>query len=299
VTPAVVGFVGLGNMGGPMARRIAAAGFELVGFDAAGTAERLPAGASAAADVADMAGRADSILLSLPDGHATLAVTDAIAAAPRRRVTTVIDLSTVGPAAAAEAAATLERAGVTYVDGPVSGGAAGAVAGTIALMFAGSEAVLEDHRPIFEAIAGNIFAVGRTPGQGQAMKLLNNFLSATALAATSEALMFGRVHGLDLAMMVDVLNASSGRNSATDDKFPRRILTGTFDAGFRTALMAKDVRLYMEMVTQAGTAGVVGRTVSNVWQQADAALPGSDFTQVWQHVAGALAALAPGEEPMP
>jgi 3-hydroxyisobutyrate dehydrogenase len=299
VTPAVIGFVGLGNMGGPMARRIAAAGFELVGFDAAGTAERLPAGASAAADVADMAGRADSILLSLPDGHATLAVTDAIAAAPRRRVTTVVDLSTVGPAAAAAAAATLERAGVTYVDGPVSGGAAGAVAGTIALMFAGPDAVLEDHRPIFEAIAGNIFPVGRTPGQGQAMKLLNNFLSATALAATSEALMFGRVHGLDLAMMVDVLNASSGRNSATDDKFPRRILTETFDAGFRTALMAKDVRLYMEMVTQAGTAGAVGRTVADVWQQADAALPGSDFTQIWQHVAGALAALAPGEEPMP
>jgi len=299
VTPAVVGFVGLGNMGGPMARRIAAAGFELVGFDAAGTAERLPAGATAATDVADVCARADTMLLSLPDGPATLAVADAVVAAPERRVTTVVDLSTVGPAAATAAATALERVGVTYVDGPVSGGAAGAVAGTIALMFAGPDAVLDAHRPIFEAIAGNIFAVGSVPGQGQAMKLLNNFLSATALAATSEALMFGRVHGLDLAMMVDVLNASSGRNSATDDKFPRRVLTGTFDAGFRTALMAKDVRLYMEMVTEAGTTGAVGRTVAEVWQQADAALPGSDFTQIWQHVAGALAALAPAPEPMP
>ncbi len=299
MTPAVVGFVGLGNMGGPMARRIVAAGFELVGFDAAGTAERLPAGATAATDVADVATRADTILLSLPDGHATLAVADGVAAAPQRRATTVVDLSTVGPAAATAAAAALERVGVTYVDGPVSGGAAGAAAGTIALMFAGPAAVLDAHRPIFEAIAGNIFAVGTMPGQGQAMKLLNNFLSATALAATSEALMFGRVHGLDLAMMVDVLNVSSGRNSATDDKFPRRVLTGTFDAGFRTALMAKDVRLYMEMVAAAGTAGAVGRTVADVWQHADAALPGSDFTQIWQHVAGPLAALAPGDGPVP
>jgi 3-hydroxyisobutyrate dehydrogenase len=299
VTPAVVGFIGLGNMGGPMARRIAAAGFELVGYDAAGTTERLPAGATAAADVAAVAGRADTVLLSLPDGRATLAVADAVVAAQQRRVTTVVDLSTVGPAAATAAAATLEGVGVTYVDGPVSGGAAGAVAGTISLMFAGPDRILEDHRPIFEAIAGNIFAVGTRPGQGQAMKLLNNFLSATALAATSEALMFGRVHGLDLAMMVDVLNVSSGRNSATDDKFPRRVLTGTYDAGFRTALMAKDVRLYMEMVTKAGTAGAVGRTVADVWQQVDAALPGSDFTQIWQHIAGELAALAPADEPMP
>ena len=110
----------------------------------------------------------------------------------------------------------------------MSGGAAGAAAGTISLMFAGPDAVLDAHRPVFEAIAGNIFHVGTKPGQGQAMKLLNNFLSATALASTSEALAFGRAHGLDLAMMVDVLNVSSGRNSATVDKFPRRVLTGTY-----------------------------------------------------------------------
>ena len=86
--------------------------------------------------------------------------------------------------------------------------------------------------------------------------------------------------------MLDVLNASTGRNSATVDKFPRRVLTGTYDAGFRTALMAKDMRLYIEMVDQAATPDPVGRTVSDVWQGADAALPGSDFTQIWQYVAG-------------
>jgi 3-hydroxyisobutyrate dehydrogenase len=299
MTPAVVGFVGLGNMGGPMARRVAAAGFELVCYDAAGTAERLPAGAHAADGMADLAARADTVLLSVPDGHATLAVVEAIAGSASRRLTTVVDLSTVGPAAAVSAAALLDRLGVTYADGPVSGGAAGARAGTIALMFAGPEAVLDDHRPIFEAIAGNIFHVGSRPGQGQAMKLLNNFLSATALAATSEAMAFGRAHGLDLPMMVDVVNASSGRNSATFDKFPRRVITGTYDAGFRTALMAKDLRLYTEMVEAAGTASTVGRTVSDVWQQADAALPGSDFTQIWQYVAGDASALARADDAMP
>jgi 3-hydroxyisobutyrate dehydrogenase len=286
VTPAVVGFVGLGNMGGPMASHIAAAGFELVGFDAAGTAERLPAGATAAADVPELAARSDTVLLSLPDGPATLAVVDAIVAARPRRLTTVIDLSTIGPTAAVTAAATLSPIGVAYADGPVSGGTAGAKARTISLMFAGPDAVLEAHRPVFEAFAGNIFHVGSTSGQGQAMKLLNNFLSATALASTSEALAFGRAHGLELPMMLDVLNASSGRNSATVDKFPRRVLTGTYDAGFRTALMAKDVRLYIEMVDKAGTAAAVGRVVSEVWQQVDGALPGSDFSQIWQHIAG-------------
>ena len=287
MTPAVLGFVGLGNMGRPMATRISAAGHELVCFDAAGTVERLPPGATAAASAEEVAARADTVLLSLPDGEATLAVADAIAATARRRLSTVVDLSTVGPAAAAAASATLGPVGVTYVDGPVSGGAAGARAGTISLMFAGPQDILDTHRGVFEAFAGNIFHVGSSAGQGQAMKLLNNFLSATALASTSEALAFGRSHGLDLAMMLDVLNASTGRNSATVDKFPRRILTGTYDAGFHTALMAKDMRLYVDMVGRAGTADAVGRTVADVWQRADVAMPGSDFTRVWQYISEA------------
>ncbi len=181
MTPSVVGFVGLGNMGHPMASRIAAAGFELVAFDAAGTEERLPAGASAALDVGDLAARADTILLSVPDGTATDAIVAAVVAAPSRRVTTVVDLSTVGPRAAADAAQILAPLGVTYVDGPVSGGVAGAKSGTVSLMFAGPPLVLADHHALFEAFA-RVFPVGSTAGQGQAMKLLNNFLSATALA---------------------------------------------------------------------------------------------------------------------
>ncbi len=284
MTPTVLGFVGLGNMGRPMATRIAAAGFELVCFDAAGTADRLPTGAHEGRDVAEVAARADTAFISVPDGKATLAIAHDFAAATGRRVTTVVDLSTVGPAVAEEAAEMLAAAGITYVDGPVSGGVAGARAGTISLMFGGPTEVLGAHRAILDAFAGNVFHVGTRAGQGQAMKLLNNYLSATALAATSEALAFGAANGLDLATMIDVLNVSTGRNSATVDKFPNRVMTGTYDAGFHTALMAKDLRLYVEMVERSGTASEVGTAVSAVWQAADASMPGSDFTEIWKHV---------------
>jgi 3-hydroxyisobutyrate dehydrogenase-like beta-hydroxyacid dehydrogenase len=118
------------------------------------------------------------------------------------------------------------------------------------------------------------------------MKLVNNFLSASALAASSEALAFGAAHGLDMATMIDVLNVSTGRNSATMDKFPNRILTGTYDAGFATAHMSKDVGLFDAGATDAGTSHVVAAAVTDTWRACDAALPGSDFTEIWRYVAG-------------
>jgi 3-hydroxyisobutyrate dehydrogenase len=153
-------------------------------------------------------------------------------------------------------------------------------------MFAGPDDVFDAHRTALEAFAGNVFRVGSHPGQGQVMKLLNNIVSATALAATSEALAFGRAHGLEMGAMLDVLNVSTGRNSATADKFPNRIVTGTYDAGFRTALMAKDARLYVDSTERAGVSAAVARVVAELWTQADAAMPGSDFTRVWQFVSG-------------
>ena len=118
------------------------------------------------------------------------------------------------------------------------------------------------------------------------MKLLNNFLSATAMAATSEAVTFGLAHGLDLALILAVLNVSSGQNTATSDKFPNRIATGTYDAGFHTALLAKDVRLYQEDARAAGTPNEVGSTISEIWRRADLAMPGSDFTRIYDFVRG-------------
>ena len=282
-----VGFVGLGKMGGPMAANVAVAFEGLVCFDAAGTESRLPAGAVAAASVADVASRCSVVLLSVPDGAATVAVAAEIAAASPRAVDTVIDLSTIGPAAAVEAAEMLSAAGVTYCDGPVSGGAAGARARTISLMFSGPVHVLDAQRPLLDSFAGNVFHVGERPGQGQAMKLANNFLSATALAATSEAIAFGLAHGLEMKTMIDVLNVSTGRNSATVDKFPNRVLTGTYDAGFSTAHMTKDVGLFAEGAGAANTADVVANAVVTTWRGCDAALPGSAFTEIWRYVSSA------------
>ena len=166
----------------------------------------------------------------------------------------------------------------------MSGGVAGARAGTIALMFGGPTDVFESHRELLDAFAGNVFHVGQQAGHGQAMKLVNNVLSATALAATSEALALGESCGLDLATMLDVVNVSTGRNSATYDKFPNRVLTGTYDTGFFTRLMAKDVNLFNAVAEQLGTAHAVMDAIAATWNACDAAMPGSDFSEIWKFV---------------
>jgi 3-hydroxyisobutyrate dehydrogenase-like beta-hydroxyacid dehydrogenase len=144
--------------------------------------------------------------------------------------------------------------------------------------------VFESHRDVLASFAGNVFHVGEQAGQGQAMKLLNNFLSATALAATSEAFAFGQAYGLDLETMLDVVNVSTGRNSATYDKFPNRVLTGTYDTGFHTRLMAKDVRLFNSVAGEVGTPHEVSMAVGAVWNACEDAMPASDFSEIWKFV---------------
>ncbi len=281
-----LGFIGLGQMGGPMAANIAKGGFALTVFDKAGTAERAPDGAAQAETLEAVAARAETLFLSLPDGPISIAVARQIAAAAERRTTVVVDLSTIGPGAAREAAGILAAAGVTYIDAPVSGGQAGARAATITVMWAGPGAELERHRPVLLSFCKNPFHVGDEAGQGQAMKLINNFLSGTAMTATSEAMLYGLSQGLDMKAMLDVVNVSTGVNSATLDKFPNRVLTGKFDAGFKTALLAKDLRLYLENARAAGTPDAVGAAVAGLWQDCDKALPDSDFTRIYQYLRG-------------
>ena len=280
----VYGFLGLGNMGSPMAANIAAAGYEVIGYDAAGTKDRKPEGVTGADSIADVVRGSDTVFLSVPDGRVTLAIADQIADLEDRRATVVIDLSTVGPVAAQGAAARLEKVGVTYADGPVSGGVAGARARTISLMFGGPTELFESHREVLAAFAGNVFHVGEQAGQGQAMKLLNNFLSATALAATSEAFALGQAYGLTLETMLDVVNVSTGRHSATYDKFPNLVLTGTYDTGFHTRLMAKDVRLFNSVAAEVGTLHDVGAAVGREWNAFEDAMPASDFSEIWKYV---------------
>ena len=276
-----LGFIGLGQMGGPLAAHLARAGFDLTVHDTADVAT--PVGAVRAASTGEAAAAAEAVFLSLPDGPACIEVAAEIAATAAR-TKTVVELSTIGPDAAREAAAICKAAGVEYVDAPVSGGRAGALAGTVTVMWAGPAGELDRRRDALATFSANVFHVGDDPGQGQALKILNNFLSGTAMAATSEAILYGLTQGLDMKTMLDVINASSGVNSASRDKFPDRVLTGTFDAGFKTALLAKDIGLYVENVRAVGSADALGAAVAGIWADCDRALPGSDFTRVFEFI---------------
>lgn len=282
---APIGFIGLGNMGAPIAANIAAAGFEMIVYDKAGTAERAPEGAARAGSAGEVAATAETVLLSLPDGKIVDAVAEELCNSNVRRVNALVDTSTVGVAAARRLQARCAEAQIAYYDAPVSGGTAGAKAGTISCMFSGPDEAFARLKPVLKALSSNVFHVGRESGQGQAMKLLNNFLSATAMAATSEAIGFGVRAGLDMQLMCDVLNVSSGQNSASGDKFPRRVVPGTYDAGFTNTLMSKDVRLYLEGVREAALAERVGGRIGEIWQDFEDQAPGADFTRIypWSH----------------
>jgi len=276
-----IGWIGIGSMGHRMSRHLAAAGYPLVVADATST-ERAPPGATIAKSNAEVAKAADIIILSLPDGSVSRAVAAEIAGASPRRVKTVIDTSTIGIKAAEAVATILAGANIAFVDAPVSGGTAGADKATISIMLACPMDAFERLKPLMSLI-GKPFYVGPRPGQGQAVKLLNNFLSATALAATSEAIAFGTSQGIDMKTILDIVNASTGRNSATDDKFPRRIMHGRYDAGFTAKLQLKDIRLYLENARAAGIADEVADVVVDVWQKMEAAMPGADITEMYPY----------------
>lgn len=276
-----IGFIGLGNMGAPMAARMAAEGHPMVVYDAAGTQARAPSGAVVGGSVQGVAQAADIVLLSLPTGDIVDAVIKEIAGTQGRRARIVVDHSTIGVAAAQAIHQTLLAADIAFLDAPVSGGVSGAKAGSLALMVGGDKSLFDQLDATMAPMAKNRFWVGAEPGQGQAMKLLNNFLSGIAMTATSEAAAFGEHHGLDLKTMIDVLNVSTGRNSATADKFPNRIIPGTFDAGFTVDLLAKDVRLYVDAATQAGTAARLSPEVLGILGAMQAAMPGADFTRIY------------------
>ena len=249
-----IGFIGLGNMGFPMARRLVEAGHRVVAFDTRREPiERLVAlGAEAAGSIREVADRVETIMASLPTPDIVLAVSCGKGGLIEgNRVRRFVDLSTTGSVMAARIFATLSEREIVQIDSPVSGGIGGAEKGTLAVMASGPRAevaVVEDALAVF----GRVFFIGERPGAGQTMKLCNNFLSATAMAATSEAMVLGVKAGLDPAIMLDVINAGSGRNTATEDKFPRRVLPGTFNLGFTNGLMAKDVGLALSEAQALG-----------------------------------------------
>lgn len=269
-----VGFVGLGSMGRVLADNLTAAGFDVAGHD---TGRRI-------GSLDDIA-RAEIVVCSLPDGAASEAVAGALVARRDRNVTHVVDTSTIGVHAAETVAGLLMDAGIGYVDAPVSGGVAGARARTLMVMYAGTDDACAAVELVLAGLSDRRHRVGERPGMGQALKLANNFLSATALAAASEAIAFGASVGLDMATMLEVINAASGQSAATSDKFVNHVLTGRYAAGFSSALMAKDVGLYLEEVTAGGGPSTLASVTEEVWHRFAAAEPSADFTRIHPFVA--------------
>ncbi len=277
------GFIGLGNMGGPMSARLQAAGYRLMVFDIdeRAVARVVDKGAAAASSVTEVADGADVVFVSLPRPEVVreVAVGDG-GLIGGRRVKTVVDLSTTGPKVSEEIGRELEAAGKRLLDCPVSGGPAGAEKGTLALMLAGAPEARPEVEPCL-AHFGRHFVVGDAPGQGQTLKIINNLMSTAALAISSEALVLGVKAGLDPDIMIEAINAGSGRNSATLDKVPKHVLTRSFDFGFPIALSTKDARLCLEEADRLGVPMVVGSAVRQLLNITRDHLGGdSDLTSV-------------------
>jgi 3-hydroxyisobutyrate dehydrogenase-like beta-hydroxyacid dehydrogenase len=263
-----IGFIGLGNMGFPMARRLIEAKHRLVVFDQRKEAvDKLVAlGAQAASSPKDVADRAETVLASLPSLQASLEVaTGKDGVIEGKLVKRFVDLSTVGSHMAVRIHDLLAKRNLVQLDCPVSGGVGGAEKGTLAVMVSGPRADYEAVKPALDVI-GKVFFIGEKPGSAQTMKLANNLLSATAMVATSEAVAMGVKSGLDPAVMIEVINAGSGMNTASRDKFPRSILPRTFDYGFATGLMVKDVRLCLEEAKSLGLSMEVAEAVGRLWE---------------------------------
>jgi 3-hydroxyisobutyrate dehydrogenase-like beta-hydroxyacid dehydrogenase len=279
----VLGFVGVGRMGGPMASRLLDAGFPLVVYDTnAAAVDALTArGAKKASSAEEVASSADIVLMSLP----TPQVVQAVSLGERgilngSRLKTLIDLSTTGPSVAGVVAKAAGERGVAWVDSPVSGGVAGAVKGTLAVMVSCGNATFPLVEPVLKTF-GKVFYVGEKPGLAQIAKLANNLLAASAIVLSSEALAMGVKAGLDAKVLIDIINAGSGRNSATQDKFPRSVLTRSFDFGFATGLSYKDVRLCIDEAEAMGVPMVAGAAVRQMLAITQAKFGAdSDFTSI-------------------
>ncbi|HZB56977.1 MAG TPA: NAD(P)-dependent oxidoreductase [Reyranella sp.] len=280
----LLGFVGVGRMGGPMANRLLDAGYRLCVYDVSdeATGPLVARGAELAASPAEVASMADTVFMSLPtpDVVREVALGGNGGLINGSKVRTVIDLSTTGPGVATEVAGKLAERNIAWVDSPVSGGVTGAKAGTLAVMVSCPKPAYQKLEPVLK-VFGKLFHAGEKPGLAQTAKLANNLLAATAMVATSEVMAMGVKAGLDAKVLIDIINASSGRNSASQDKFPRAILPRTFDFGFATGLSYKDVRLCVEEAAAMGVPMVVGGAVREMLAVTRARFgAASDFTYI-------------------
>lgn len=256
MTSSPIGFIGLGNMGSRMSRCIVRSGGSVLGFDtnpgAIGEAQ-----ATAAASVAEVARSCEVVLLSLPDSHVVEAVVLGRGGVLEyaRAGQVVVDLSTSAPESTKKICALLVEKGADYLDAGISGGAAAAEIGKLTLMVGGEEKALEKVRAVLGSFTANLFHVGGS-GAGHTTKLLNNFLNAVSLAATAEVMVAAKKAGLDLALVLEVFNKSSGVNFATLNRFPKVITGDYLKGGLTNSLMMKDVVLYAELASRLGVASL-------------------------------------------
>jgi 3-hydroxyisobutyrate dehydrogenase len=266
-----IGFIGLGNMGAPMASRLLAAGYPLVVHDARTSAgESFRARGARWADTpAAVASAARTIITIVPSSREVRLVFEG----PAGLLSTLaagslcIEMTTADPSATRELAPKVEARGAHLIDAPVSGGVRGATEGTLAIMVGGDAGLLERARPVLEAMGKHIFHAGPV-GTGHAIKLVNNMCSAGILALTIEAVAVAAKAGVDPARAVEIIQASSGRSNASDYKFPKFILNGAFDAGFAIRLMLKDVDGYARLAQEGGVPSMVGRVASEIYRVA-------------------------------
>ena len=289
-----LGFIGIGAMGTPMATNLAKAGYKLVIYDA--DARRTQALASTLEiEVADspaaLGAMCGTVITMLPDGKIVRNVLcgqsdgdkDCVIAGLKSG-SLVIDMSSSSPVGTRELGALLEKRGIKLIDAPVSNGVKGATAATLAIMVGGDDALFAQTKPMLEKIGNQIFHAGPL-GSGHAIKALNNYVSAAGLVAACEAVVAGQRFGLDAGVIVDILNASSGMNNTTKNKFKQHMLSGTYGAGFFTGLMAKDVRTALEVVETTGTASLLAKPCTDIWNKMEQDLGfTSDHTEMFRYV---------------
>jgi 3-hydroxyisobutyrate dehydrogenase-like beta-hydroxyacid dehydrogenase len=274
------GYIGVGRMGAHMARRLLKAGHSLTVYDTSADAlrEMEKSGAQIAGSALEVANATETAFLSLPTPDVVQKVCDGLTSATRLK--NVCDTSTTGPQVARIVQAQLAKSGMVYMDVPVSGGMAGARDGTLAVMVSGQRAVFEKLESVLKNF-GKVFYVGEGAGQAQVMKLANNLLAAAVIVLSSEAIAMGVKAGLNARQMCEIINAGSGRNSATQDKFPRSVLPGTFDFGFATGLSYKDVRLCLQEADAQGVPMIAGAAVFQMLGVTKARFGAdSDFTSI-------------------
>lgn len=287
-----IGFVGIGNMGTPMAGHLVKAGWRVNVYDVDAEKARAFAkthGGSVCGSLAEVGRESDVVITMLPDGGIVRRVVLGEGAAGDclvrglTRGAIIIDMSSSAPVGTRELGAELERLGMSLLDAPVSGGVRGAVAATLAIMVGGDSALAERCAPLLSAMGRRFYA--GTLGSGHAVKVLNNYVSAAGLAAAGEALIIGARFGIEPKVMLDIVNASTGRNNSTENKFAQFIFNKKFNSGFSLGLMAKDLSLAMGVAKAVKVDAELGQACLQLWQEAERELGGSaDHTEVVRHL---------------